>query len=159
MKKQNLTDKKELGEFCDQFAYDTKIQYPYKTKKSYHKKPSTPYCKYYKKSKHIPSTSHQRKFYSPNRKSTTKKPTSKKDVKCYKCGATGHYANRCRLKLKHKINEMSLDPIIAQQLLQTLSEEERDNSSESDGLADLYSSSTSSEVPKIPEPNCSCSTI
>ena len=69
MKKQNLTKKKELGEFCDQFAYDSKLQYPSKNKaktRSRYEKSR----KYYKrKKKSFPKTSStQAQSSKPRRK-------------------------------------------------------------------------------------------
>ena len=102
MKKQNLTSRKKLGEFCDQFAYETKLQYSsksekqrsYKThKKSFRKSDSTK-----KKYKSQPSYKKPKQTIKGKQKSYPKKDRSQ--ITCYKCGVTGHYANKCRTKLK-----------------------------------------------------------
>ncbi|XP_028111364.1 uncharacterized protein LOC114309755 [Camellia sinensis] len=108
MKQQNLTGRKELGEFCEQFAYEPGIKYPNKSRKLSHKKSSKPYRKKSSKTSHPKPT---KKFY-PKKSTSKSKGKSKSEVKCYKCGQTGHYANRCKSKAKSKVNELNLDPEI-----------------------------------------------
>ncbi|XP_028093476.1 uncharacterized protein LOC114293584 [Camellia sinensis] len=152
MKHQNLTGRKELGEFCDQFAYEPGIKYPNKTRKISHRKSTKPYRKKsYHKTSHPKPT---KKFY-PKKSTSKPKGKSKSEVKCYKCGQTGHYANRCRSKAKSKVNELNLDPDIKNQLIQALEAEEistEDEIPSDDELNQLYSSSSDEDDPEEPCP-------
>ena len=58
LKKQNLTGKKEIGDFCYQFAYDMPLQYP-KTKKSSKKVQK----KYFPKRKYSSKPNNQPSFF------------------------------------------------------------------------------------------------
>ncbi|PIA28366.1 hypothetical protein AQUCO_07100032v1 [Aquilegia coerulea] len=104
LKTQNLTGKKELGQFCEQFGYDMpkrknkndssqkRISKKYFRRKPY-KKPDQILAKH--KSNSYP------KGYSRNLKNIT----------CHKCGKKGHYANKCYSKtdIRKQINELTID--------------------------------------------------
>ncbi|HEX7870684.1 MAG TPA: C2HC-type zinc finger protein, partial [Chryseobacterium sp.] len=136
MKKQNLTKKHEIGEFCDQFSYDTKLQYPHKIRKQHRSKTSRPYRKRSSKK----SSSKNKTPEKPTKKRKSSKKKDKSKIECYKCGKTGHFANKCKSKLKQKLNEMSLDEDIQQQIINCLATSSSESCSE-DGLAKFYSES------------------
>ena len=49
-------------------------------------------------------------YYKKSKKSSTKTPeigTSKKKIICYKCGRSGHYSTKC--KMKDKIKNVKMD--------------------------------------------------
>ncbi|XP_028066124.1 uncharacterized protein LOC114269059 [Camellia sinensis] len=160
MKKQNLTGKNEVRELCDQFAYDTKIQYPSKTRK--HKFGKSLKQHYSKKSRKYRTPRQNYQQYQPQKSNKGKQKASfrKKDksiIKCYKCGQTGHYANRCKEKILQILNEMALDDHLQQQILQAIFEEKSNTSLSSDnGLAELYSPSESDLKSDSAPKTCPC---
>ncbi|XP_028115638.1 uncharacterized protein LOC114313449 [Camellia sinensis] len=151
MKQQHLTSRKEIGEFCEQFSYGDNLQYP---KSSKHKKMANPKS-YPKKSRKGKYAKPQAQQATPNRKQSKpyRKKSSKSIIKCYKCGQTGHYANRCKSKIQHKLNELSVDDNLKQQILQMLSDSNISSDNE-DEINALYSdtSDTSEDNPEI----CGC---
>ncbi|GMP52076.1 hypothetical protein CsSME_00018036 [Camellia sinensis var. sinensis] len=56
MKQQNLTGRKELGEFRDQFAYEPAIKYPGKSRQVSRKKSSKPFRQKSHKTSHPQTT-------------------------------------------------------------------------------------------------------
>ncbi|XP_021690789.1 uncharacterized protein LOC110672342 [Hevea brasiliensis] len=99
MKKKKLTGKRILGDFCEQIGLPP-ITFPYKGKVKGGRRIRK--CK--KKTYSTKSYYKKEKGESSNRKTPKKKTKSSKkkkkesEVVCYKCGKTGHYANRCRVK-------------------------------------------------------------
>ncbi|KAL7238651.1 hypothetical protein ACSBR2_004694 [Camellia fascicularis] len=91
----NLTGKKDLGEFCDQFTYDSKIQYPARQK---HRKIKQ-YHKLYKKIKQHKTMSTKQLYTKKSKPKTYSKTT---DKRCYKCGKISQYAKKCQTKQKFK---------------------------------------------------------
>ncbi|XP_028107336.1 uncharacterized protein LOC114306315 [Camellia sinensis] len=153
MKYQHLTGKKELDEFCEQFAYDTKLQYPHKQKRHKIGKSSKYYSKKSRKHKYVKNPNQPQIPSKGKPKYSQKK--SKSTIKCYKCGQIGHYANRCKSKLQQKLNELSIDNEIQQQILRLLSDESDTSSDEEDEITALYSSGSESESDNSPE-ICEC---
>nr|XP_009776513.1 PREDICTED: uncharacterized protein LOC104226263 [Nicotiana sylvestris] len=138
IKKHRLTERQQLGEFCEQFAIDI----PSKRKKS-HKKD-------FKKRKGSPEKRRdktlRRKAFHKDRKGYVK---SKNPQACYKCGRVGHYAKDC--KIKDKIKELDLDDTIKDSLYKILlnsspeiSDTDEDDSSTSDDLRVFHEESYTS---------------
>ncbi|KAI8554885.1 hypothetical protein RHMOL_Rhmol05G0131500 [Rhododendron molle] len=161
LKKQNLTGKQELGQFCDQFGYDL-TQYPKparknskadKTTRKYSKRKSS------KKNKKIePSDSKESTSKKHKKPKKTSDESKKATAKCFKCGKIGHYANKC--KTKKKLNELQIDEGLRQQLFKLLLESSEESSDEEteDQVNDLSdhdeeSSSTEEEAP------CNCNNL
>ncbi|KAL4581682.1 hypothetical protein LXL04_006209 [Taraxacum kok-saghyz] len=100
IKTQHLNEKRQLGEFCEQFGVSTN-----KNKKKYGKE------EFRKKRKF-----HKKKYPSYNKDKQIKKKFHKKEgIKkppptCFKCGKTGHYANKCsnRMIIGNSFLEMLL---------------------------------------------------
>ncbi|XP_021678567.2 uncharacterized protein LOC110663531 [Hevea brasiliensis] len=118
LQKERLTGKRILDDFCEQlglppvtFLYKGKVKRGRKVgkgKKFYRNR-------YPKKDK---GESSYRK--APKRKtaSSSKKKKKETNVVCYKCGKTGHYANKCRVK--QQIQALSIDENLKESLIKIL---------------------------------------
>ncbi|XP_068648929.1 uncharacterized protein [Aristolochia californica] len=90
LKKQNLTRKKELGEFCEEFAYNTKQplsnQRKGKSKVSYSRirDPYSHQSRRYSKGQSHKKTSHNSRRH-PSRPPPKRNPQDKKKIVSYKC--------------------------------------------------------------------------
>ncbi|XP_070013503.1 uncharacterized protein [Nicotiana sylvestris] len=140
IKKHRLTERQQLGEFCEQFAIDI----PYNRKKS-HKKND------FKGKKGSPERrlkryerTQKRKAFHKARKGYIK---SKNPQACYKCGRIGHYAKDC--KVKDKIKDLDLDNSIKESLYKILL-----NSSPEISDTDEENSSTSEDLRVLQEEDC-----
>ncbi|PIA24761.1 hypothetical protein AQUCO_35200001v1 [Aquilegia coerulea] len=128
LKKQNLTGKKELGQFCEQFGYDMPKQKDKNdlsqkrfSKKYFRRKP-------YKRPDQV----------LPKSKSNFSPKENFKNITCHKCGKKGHYANRCYSKtdIRKQINELGIDDNIKKQINQILDNNETSSSYYSDASSD-----------------------
>ncbi|XP_050898032.1 uncharacterized protein LOC127104936 [Lathyrus oleraceus] len=139
-KNENMSNRREMGSFCKQYGA-TPLRAPgnpknkrvvIKSKKNfrYHKKQP------YKDNSEFHKAPYKKNYgKKPYRKPYDKTKPKDKDVKCYKYGCFGHYANKC--KMQGKINQLgNLD--ISEELKESLisifknillNSEEEDNSS------------------------------
>ncbi|XP_058192187.1 uncharacterized protein LOC131309594 [Rhododendron vialii] len=163
LKKQNLTGKQEVGQFCDQFGYDM-TQYPKPTKNK--KKSSNKTTKQYSKikthkSKKTSKQSGSKKSTSDN--NTKGRSQKKTTTKCFKCDKIGHYANKC--KTKKKLNELQIDEGLKQQLFKLLlnssdSESQDDSEGQINEVSDQdQGEDTSSTSEEQDSNNCRCNSV
>ncbi|GKA38437.1 reverse transcriptase domain-containing protein [Tanacetum coccineum] len=118
IKKQNLNERKQLGQFCDQFGMKCSTSYDRKI---------------YKPSKKRGHPEHKNNSnFKKREEKRIKRQQFKNDTKpiCFKCGKIGHFANKC--KSKKKINNLNLDEEIKDGLKKIIlnSESETDYSSD-----------------------------
>ncbi|KAL4187816.1 hypothetical protein AMTRI_Chr09g21120 [Amborella trichopoda] len=129
--KHNMTGKKELGDFCQQFGYH--VEQKDKTHKYKHQKyrPDKKERKLYKRKKK--KNIYIKKFLPKDQYGKGKK----KITICYKCGKVGHYKNTC--KVRKKLNAIILDENIRNQIYDIiqLDKEESTSSLESDSSSDI----------------------
>ncbi|KAL4188033.1 hypothetical protein AMTRI_Chr09g42100 [Amborella trichopoda] len=127
--KQNMTGKKELGDFCQQFGYSIEQS---KDKSHKHKKyrPDKKERKLYKRKK---KEKYIKKFLQKNQY----KKGKKKIPICYKCRKVGHYKNTC--KVRKKLDAIILDEKIRNQIYDIiqLDKEEFTSSSDNDSCSDI----------------------
>ncbi|KAK9705996.1 hypothetical protein RND81_07G097700 [Saponaria officinalis] len=139
IKRQNLAERNQLGDFCEQFGMDMP-PYPNKKRKasreinnkSFHrKKRNKPYLK------GTQIDNYNKKYFKPYRK---KKFKSKPDNKiiCYKCNKIGHYAKDCWTK--KAISTLEIDDNIKDKLYKLLLTSDREGT---------YSSSSDSSENEI----------
>ncbi|KAK3204983.1 hypothetical protein Dsin_019029 [Dipteronia sinensis] len=55
-------------------------------------------------------------------KKSTKRASRQRNIRCFKCGKQGHYANNCQ-ELKNKIQSLDIDDHIKDRLIQVLCDE------------------------------------
>ncbi|KAK9714056.1 hypothetical protein RND81_06G068600 [Saponaria officinalis] len=139
IKRQNLAERNQVGDFCEQFGMDMP-PYPNKKRKaareinnkSFHrKKRNKPYFKGNQFDKN------KKKFIKPYRKRRFKSKTDNKII-CYKCNRIGHYAKDCWTK--KAISTLEIDDNIKEKLYELLSTSDRDGT---------YSSSSDSSDNEI----------
>jgi hypothetical protein len=156
IKNEKVNNKREMGSFCEQYGA-TPIRAPSnpKSKKKAFSKNKNNLKKYHKKDNY----QENRKFYKHPRKkkgknSYQKNSNKNKDIKCYKCGRFGHYANDCKVKEKiQQISDLNISEELKHNLIRTLenimllSDEDFSSSSESEAedINNLIESSESSE--------------
>ena len=164
IKRQNLTEKSQLGQFCAQFGMEMK---PSDKSKISRNRTSRFKEKRYKRRKFRKEINKEKDLARKN-EWKAKNNTTKKIRRCYICGETDHLANRCRNKkarrLKKKINNLNLQEEEKQEILNVIysEKEESSESEESEEQNELknieenfeYSSTTSESEEE--EPSCSC---
>uniref|UniRef100_A0A1S3YS16 CCHC-type domain-containing protein n=1 Tax=Nicotiana tabacum TaxID=4097 RepID=A0A1S3YS16_TOBAC len=146
IKKHRLTERQQLGEFCEQFAIDIPSRRKKSRKKDFKRKKGSPEKRREKTQK--------RKAFHKARKGFIK---SKNPQACYKCGRVGHYARDCKIK------ELDLDDHIKDSLYKILlnsspeiSDTDKETSSTSEDLRvvheESYTSSSEEEQEVIKDP-------
>nr|KAJ0188513.1 hypothetical protein LSAT_V11C900485640 [Lactuca sativa] len=124
VKRLGFRSRKELGQFCDQFAFDIpKRPAPTKNKKIY-----TENTKTYKKKK-------RKRFKGePNKFERRKSKKVFKDIVCNNCGKKGHYANNCWSKRKNdykkKIQELQIDEDIKRKVCELIKNSDNESSTD-----------------------------
>ncbi|RDX88144.1 hypothetical protein CR513_30296, partial [Mucuna pruriens] len=104
IRKENASSKKELGTFCHQYDVEpmrspsTRHKKKQKQERSYNRsykqyKKSTYKSKRINNKNQNPIAENKQRFNK-----NTKYKSIKREVKCWKCGKIGHYANKCRLE-------------------------------------------------------------
>lgn len=104
IKNQHSLERKQLGDFCDQFGMDTPS---YKKKKRFSHEIFFTHRKDFRKrrKRHI-----DKDFKQDDRrdfKFSSKKKNINSSIICHKCGKVGHYASNCWTK--KKINSLDID--------------------------------------------------
>jgi hypothetical protein len=155
--------KYEMGNFCEQFGLPPIAPSRANRKKSkkFSRKEPAPYYNTYKKRRfNKPSTSNN--FSKKFKKNTKKKPESKFEKyfskgKCFNCGETGHFADKCPKppkKIKQEINALNISEDEKHNIFQILQNNAfSDFSSDEDFMtsddSDYHSASEFSEDVKI----------
>ena len=163
LKKDRITSKNELGDFCQQYGYQP-ISTPSSSKSKHKKYSKKKFSKNkYKENKHEEKYKDKRaskksykKYKKPNK---TNQKESKDLVICYKCGKTGHMAKNCYVK--KRINELDISDQLKAQISRLIL---NNNSSDDESDYDLnfvqnYSSSEESESSCECIGKCTCNQI
>ncbi|KAG5573221.1 hypothetical protein H5410_062987 [Solanum commersonii] len=108
IKRHRLTERKQLGEFCEQFAFDIPKQKSKDLDSSSHKKKKSSKKDYeqWKKKKIEKKLKRAEEGKGDSSKRKKKYRFNKSDT-CHKCGRYGHYAKDCRVK--EKIKNLDID--------------------------------------------------
>ena len=122
-----------MGEYCSQFAIDgPKIPKNIKRRHNDSKRPTQVnkrYKTYKKKNKEQKEPFHRK----------DKAKTKQKNVKCYKCGKLGHYANRCYTKKKiEEIEDEGLRRTLLKIMINSTSEDDQSSSDEETSEEENY---------------------
>ena len=139
IKTQHLNEKKQLGQFCDQFGIETPKS------KGKHKKE-------FKSKKPFVKQKYKRKFSKKEIYNKKKPQASQNPPTCWKCGKVGHFANKCRMK--KKINNLNIDEKMKSQLMSILLNTSSDDSDNSSSEEEINNSDEGSETGN--EENCAC---
>ncbi|XP_058009314.1 uncharacterized protein LOC131183164 [Hevea brasiliensis] len=151
LQKERITGKRLLGDFCEQYGLPP-VTFPNKGKV---KKSGRESKKRYKKHRTFyPQTSKRSKkpvrskpVTSSKKKKVVKRETN---VVCYKCGKTGHYANKC--KVKQQIQALEINDNLKDSLIKILLNESESEEDLEVNVLDYTSEESSTE----PEPESSC---
>ena len=110
-----VSNRKELGRFCDQYGC-WGVEAPSTSRRKSIKMYPRSYrsCRPKEKYRSKPVQS-QKPIYSKKRYASTKTNKGKRKQTCFKCREEEHYANKCMLK--GKINELDIDQELKDQLL------------------------------------------
>uniref|UniRef100_M1DJH6 CCHC-type domain-containing protein n=1 Tax=Solanum tuberosum TaxID=4113 RepID=M1DJH6_SOLTU len=145
-----LNERQQLGEFCEQFAFDIPKQ---KSKdKEYTPKKNKSYKKDYEKwkKKRIENKlrrAEESKGNSSKRKKKYRHNYKKSDT-CHKCGRFGHYANDCRVKEKKNLD---IDDNIKDSLYKIMLNSDSGKSESDDSSSE--ESSTSEDIRALQQEN------
>ncbi|KAK9667069.1 hypothetical protein RND81_14G230300 [Saponaria officinalis] len=139
IKRRNLTERNQLGDFCDQFGMDMPYS-SHKKRKTFRESNNKPFNKrkrnkpFFKRNK---EDKPERKFIKPYHKRKFKiKPNNK--IVCFKCNKIGHYAKDCWIK--KTISTLEIDDNIKDKLYKLFLASDND---------ETYSSSSDNEIKKM----------
>ncbi|RDY08890.1 hypothetical protein CR513_06825, partial [Mucuna pruriens] len=120
MIKESVSSKRELGTFCHQYGKKQR------QKRSFHK-PYKAYRKSSYKNKRISNKNQNHQNSSiENKQRFNKKQkykSTKREIKCYKCGKLGHYTNKCRAIQKNQLEDEELKKNLLNILINSKNEE------------------------------------
>ncbi|KAH0652525.1 hypothetical protein KY289_030203 [Solanum tuberosum] len=146
IKRHRLTERKQLGEFCEQFAFDIPKQKSREKEDTPKKKKKSSLKDYEKwKKKRIEKKlrrAEEGKGDSSKRRKKYRRDYKKSDT-CHKCGRFGYYAKDCRVK--EKIKNLDVDDNIKDSLYKIMLNSDSGRS-ESDYSGSERSPSTSEDL-------------
>ncbi|CAL5212587.1 unnamed protein product [Lathyrus oleraceus] len=159
LKKQKLSEKHQLGEFCEQFAFDlgkSPNNTNKKKEKNFRNKPYKDKSKNSYKNKkkgHYNKGRPKEKSFDPKGKRKAKKL----DITCHKCGKHGHYANQCWTK--KALNEIEDEQLRSQLEKVLLLNSDSENYSSEEDINMIYESSTECSSEYSDSNDCQCNQL
>ncbi|CAK8565192.1 unnamed protein product [Lathyrus sativus] len=156
LKKQKHSEKHQMGEFCDQFAFDLGRSSENKKKKgnNFRNKPHrnkysyTNSCKKNKKRSHFNKSRPKEKTFIHKGKRKAKIL----DVSCHKCGKASHYANNCWTK--KALNEIKDEQFRSQLEKVYLLKSDSETNSSNEDIDMIYESSSDYSSDNPDNNNC-----
>ncbi|KAH0632853.1 hypothetical protein KY284_035639 [Solanum tuberosum] len=147
IKRHRLNERKQLGEFCEQFAFDIPKQKS-KDKEYIPKKKKKSSIKDYEKWKKKRIEKKLRRAEEGKGDSSKRKKKYCKSDTCHKCGRFGHYAKDCRVK--EKIKSLDIEDNIKDSLYKIMLNSSSDKSESED---DSNGSSTNEDLKALQQEN------
>ncbi|KAK9665855.1 hypothetical protein RND81_14G141000 [Saponaria officinalis] len=139
IKRQNLTERNQLGDFCDQFGID--MPYPsHKKRKTFKDSNSKPFYKRKRNKPFIKRNQYDKPGKNPVtpyfKRNFKNKPNNK--IVCFKCNKIGHYAQDCWTK--KSISTLEIDDTIKDKLYKLFLKSDSE---------EIDSSSSNNEIKKM----------
>ncbi|GAV80696.1 zf-CCHC domain-containing protein, partial [Cephalotus follicularis] len=136
IKKDSKTYKKELGDFCTQFGYETFKPPPSKNLQKQKLDRKNYYKRQFEKSEYYRKPNRRKTHFKTNNFQKPNNDYPKTDSKtCYNCGKPGHIARYC--KIRKQIKKLDITEDHRKQLLRII-----DNQSPEEGESDYFSASS-----------------